>query len=390
MSVEWDILLLCSRISLNDSELECLQDLSRLDVDWQALLDMAAFHRTFPLVYRQIKKHCTLCLPQQLLDSAKSHFRCQGIENLTMASVLLKVLAALEESGVHAVPFKGPVFTKSIFGDLSLRNFCDLDILISVEDLPSAVAIIQKEGFIPLFPLTNNQLKELAKTDNEYPLYEPVKRITIDLQWELVGGYSPQPFYLNALAPHLRSFNFLGKTITVFGKEDLLVYLCIHGNQHAWEQLDQVCCVAETIRTSQDLDWKLVWSRAEELRVNRMIRIGLLLASTLLTSELPADVTSTIRLDRQAVVLAEGLEGKLAQSFSTEVKGLVSRRFVLYHWKSLDSPWQVLRYGCHIFFVPTRYDWQKLPLPAWMSPLHYIYRPLRLVYTGIKNFLTNG
>jgi len=388
VSVEWDILLLCSRVSLKASEQERLQSLVRTDVDWQELFNLAEFHRTLALVYRQLSKHCPDFLPPQLMDSVKGRLRSQGMRNLMMGAGLLKVLAALGERDIQAVPFKGPVFTESVFGDLALRSYCDLDILISDTDLPRAVEVIRGEGYTPSFPLTNNQLKALAKTDNEYPLHHQVNGMTIDLQWELTGGYSSHPLYLSTLLPNLSSFNFLGKPVPEFGQEDLLVYLCIHGNQHVWEQLDQVCCIAETIRTSQDLDWNLVWARAKELRVGRMIRIGLLLASTLLAAELQADVTSVIKMDRQAVILAEERAQKMAEPFSDKGTGQVSRRFILYHWKSLDSPWQVIRYGCHIFFVPTRYDWQKLPLPVWMSPLLYIYRPLRLILAGIRTLLT--
>ncbi len=387
MSVEWDILVLGSRVSLNELEQERLQELSHRDVDWKQFFNLADFHRTFALVYRQLRKHCSDFLPEQIMESAQSRMRRQGMENLVMVGVLVKVFAALEAHGIQAVPFKGPVFAEAVFGDLALRNYCDLDILIPEADLPRAVEAIRKEGFTPLFPLENSQLKVLAKTDNEYPLRHRLNGIVIDLQWELTGGYSSHPLHLDTLMPNLTSFDFLGRSVSVFGQEDLLVYLCIHGNQHVWEQLDQVCCVAETIRTSKNLDWNMVWVRAGELRVGRMVRIGLFLAASLLGAEPPADVMSAIKRDRQAIILAEERARNLAQPLSGKGKGQVSRRFILYHWKSLDSPWQVIRYGCHILFVPTRYDWERLPLPAWMSPLHYIYRPLRLISAGIKTFL---
>lgn len=384
MSIVWDILLLGSRVSLNESEQERLQELSRRDVDWQELFDLADFHRILALVYRQLRKHCSNFLPEQILESAQGRMRRQGMGNLMMVGVLVKVLAALEKRGIKAIPFKGPVFAEAVFGDLALRSYCDLDVLISENDLPRTVEAMRAEGFKPFFPLSNSQLKVLAKTDNEYPLRHPMNGIVIDLQWELIGGYSSHPLQLNTLMPNLRTFDFLGRSVSVFGKEDLLVYLCIHGNQHVWEQLDQVCCIAETIRTGQDLDWNMVWVRAEHLGVGRMVRIGLFLASFLLATELPAHVISVIQKDRQAVVLAKERSKRLAQPLPAKTNSLTSRRFSMYHWKCFDSPWQVIRYGCHIFFVPTRYDWERLPLPVWLSPLHYIYRPLRLILAGIK------
>lgn len=386
MSTEWDILLHGSKVSLNEDEQKRLAQLARAaDVDWENLFDLACFHRTLALVYRQLLKSCPGTIPAQFVASSQKSLRRQGMNNLMMAGMLLKVLTAMENQGIQAVPFKGPVFTYSVFGDLALRSYCDLDILISDTDLPSVVETMIHEGFAPFFPLSNSQLKALAKTDKEYPLRHIENGVIVDLHWELSGGYTPRPLCLKSLCPNLTSVDFMGKSIPSFGQEDLLVYLCIHGNQHVWKQLDHVSCIAEVINTTHDINWNFVWERAEEFRVVRMVCIGISLAVNLLSTELPSDVISTMRMDRRAMLLCKERGKKLAQTLSVRTVGLASRRFFLYNWKSLDSLWQVIRYACHIFFIPTSYDWEKLSLPVWLSPLHYIYRPVRLITATFQN-----
>ena len=387
MNVEWEILLICSRTTLYLVERKRLLELSQQKVNWKNLFELAYYHRTQGLVYLHLKNILPDSIPVHQLQGFKETIIPQTLQCLAQSVTLVKVLDVLHNNGIMAIPFKGPIFTKKYYGNETLRNYCDLDILIAPHVIYAAVSALQEIGCIPSFPLNKPQLEMLTKTDNEYPLYLPKQRICIDLQWELTGGYTGCLLTLDNLAENLKTVQFMGKSVSVFGEEDLLVYLCIHGNQHIWAQLDQVCCIAELIKKNDDIDWTLVWNRAIELKVIRIVSVGLLLASNLLSVKLPPDIAAKFRKDRRAIRLAEGRAKKLATPLNERTQDLTTRRFSLFHLQSLGSSWQVFRYICHIIFVPTRYDWQKLPLPIWLSPLHYIYRPFRLLFASSKILL---
>src|SRR5437870_4666302 len=50
--------------------------------------------------------------------------------NLLMLRELLEVLDLFAEHSVPALPYKGPILAAVEYGNVSLRTFCDLDILV--------------------------------------------------------------------------------------------------------------------------------------------------------------------------------------------------------------------------------------------------------------------
>jgi len=56
------------------------------------------------------------------------------------------------ENEVPVVSFKGPILAEAVYDDLSLREFCDLDLLIRVQDLAKAEDILLACGYTAQFP----------------------------------------------------------------------------------------------------------------------------------------------------------------------------------------------------------------------------------------------
>ena len=67
-----------------------------------------------------------------------------------MTSELIKVMKLFEENGVEYISFKGPVLSQLAYGDITLRQYVDLDILIKKEDLRKADNLLKKEFFLYL------------------------------------------------------------------------------------------------------------------------------------------------------------------------------------------------------------------------------------------------
>jgi hypothetical protein len=59
---------------------------------------------------------------------------------------LLQTLELLRESGIQTVPFKGPALAVQAYGDLSLRQYDDLDLLIHEADVPRAYQLLIANG----------------------------------------------------------------------------------------------------------------------------------------------------------------------------------------------------------------------------------------------------
>jgi hypothetical protein len=59
-------------------------------------------------------------------------------KNLRFTAELIRILNCLESHGIAAIPFKGPTLAESVYGNLALREFSDLDILVRQSDFPRA------------------------------------------------------------------------------------------------------------------------------------------------------------------------------------------------------------------------------------------------------------
>ena len=53
----------------------------------------------------------------------------------------------LESNGINAIPYKGPVLANLAYGNLSFREFGDIDILINKSDALKAKEIMISNGY---------------------------------------------------------------------------------------------------------------------------------------------------------------------------------------------------------------------------------------------------
>ncbi len=70
----------------------------------------------------------SVSVPATARRRLESHCRTVIAHNLALASELAELLELFEQSGVSAVPFKGPAWTQALYGDLARRQIRDLDI----------------------------------------------------------------------------------------------------------------------------------------------------------------------------------------------------------------------------------------------------------------------
>ncbi len=101
------------------------------------------------LVYRNLAEHCPDIFPEELKSQfVKNYIIVNLINSLALVEQLLRILELFKNSGIKAVPFKGPVLAKRLYGDISLRCYVDLDIFISGNDAEKAVDILLANGFV--------------------------------------------------------------------------------------------------------------------------------------------------------------------------------------------------------------------------------------------------
>lgn len=293
---EDQLLLVCSRTNVSSDQKEEIKRIVAGPLDWAIVLEQARRHCVVPLVQRSLHFATSHNVPHEVQDLLQKAVRQIAFHNLQRTRELIRVLHLFEAHNIQALPFKGPVLAAHIYGNLTLRQFADLDIMIKKRDLVHARSLLLQEGYTPDKALANvEDLSAFAAKNHDYRMWRG-ESVMLELAWQL----QTRPFAFPPLNDDwwqtLGLKPFGGYQIRTLTTEQLLLLLCVHGSKHMWERLIWVCDVAEILRTQQ-IDWSLLCSEARRLNVERMLRLGLSVAHELLDAPLPEDILQATTAD---------------------------------------------------------------------------------------------
>ncbi len=374
---EHELLLCCARTGRTSEESARIEALLGEKLDWEYLLPMAHAHGMAPLLYWHLDAACPEAVPEDAFDRLRGHFRANSLQNLFLAGQLVRLLKVFGAHGVPAVPYKGPALAASVYGNLALRQFIDLDIIVHRRDVSKAKALLISSGYRPQYRLTPAQEAALIGSRGTYVFTRGDGKSTVELHWEIVEHFS-SPLGLEQLWGRLGEASLGGELIPILLPEDTLLILCAHGFKHLWERLGWVCDVAELIRSYPDMQWGWIVTRAEALGGERMLLLGLLLANDLLGASLPGWLLQKAHGDPMVKALAKRVCRRLfrgAEGFAGLFEG--DAYFRPLHLKMKERLVDKLRY-CVRATIPNVEDWKLLPLPGFLFPLYYALRPIRL------------
>lgn len=386
MRPEAELLLCCARSQMDSARAARIRALLQEGIDWSCLLQRALPHGLAPLLYWNLNATCPEAVPQATLTHLRNHFHANARRNLFLTGELLKLLNLLEVHGIPAIPLKGPVLAASVYGNLAFRWFGDLDIWVRQQDVLRARDLIMSQGYQPQIQLTNGREASFLRSHRELRLDGDAGRVLVELQWRIPTHWQVLrsfPLDQKRLWQRLESVPLAGGTVLGPPPEDLLLILCVHGAGHGWRRLNWICDVAELIRLYPQMDYGRAMAQASASGCERMFLLGLRLAHDLLGAALPAETWRRVQADAAveplAVQVREWLFGDEAgpthlfeeAAFYIRLRERLRERipyFLFYCWAYLRPA-----------VIPTAEDRALLPLPAFLSFLYYLLRPIRMV-----------
>lgn len=230
-------------------------------VDWAALIDLVDRHRVAPLAWdglQTVRSHMPAPVGQALRARAMRDRKA----SLQLAGVLDILTRRLAQAGVDAISVKGPTLGVLAFGDISMRQSKDVDVLIAPGDLPTALATLQDGGCRLIAPdkfETNQVLQLWSKLQKDLTLvHEPTGTI-IELHWRLNNNPHLLPVSVTASRQSVTIGSAPHNTLAA---DDLLLYLCVHGAKHFWFRLKWLADVYALLRTADDSTTRAFYDRA--------------------------------------------------------------------------------------------------------------------------------
>jgi hypothetical protein len=293
---EDELLLGCARTSIDGATGERLRHLLRREIDWQLLSEAAAAHGVKPLLSRNLNGVCQEFVPKPVLDQLQRYLSAHSLNNLFFARELVRLLGLLEKHGISAIPWKGPVLAATAYGDVALRQFSDLDILVRKHDAIRGKDLLFSAGYRLQGEKSAEDAAAFHALRQVYELMRDDGRVMVELHWAITSQTFYFPLVPASLWDRIETVSLQGAPVPNLAVEDLLLVLCVHGAKHHWSKLMWICDIAELLRAyAQKIDWTRLGNLARALGGWRMLSLGVLLARDLLGAKVPNDVADAMR-----------------------------------------------------------------------------------------------
>jgi putative nucleotidyltransferase-like protein len=347
--------------------------------DWNRLLVMAAAHGMRPLLCRFLVGQTVVCpQPEQTKACSKlQEFTQRNLrKNLRMTGELIILIRMFAEHGVNIIPFKGPTLAALAYGDLGLREFGDLDLLIAKTDFLKAKELLIARGYQPEVTLNARQAAVFAEACNVMAFWHPEKEISVELHWELSPKYLPFSPDPERLRERMVPSHPGGQAVMTLSPEDLLVYLCAHGAKHVWEKLIWIADVAGLIHRHSNLDWRRVYDLAVEQRCERVLFLGLRLACDMTGVSAPPKIEKLMESDPESGRLAAKIIDRLLSDSTSRSSPSADSLFIY----RMQRRWpDKIRSLARMAITPSAADWLSYPKLRRFPWAYSLLRPLRLM-----------
>jgi hypothetical protein len=373
LTPELDILIWSAGVNPEEKFLEGL--LKNSKIKWSELVQQGITHGILPLLYSRLKNLNPDRVPIPEIKKLKSIYLINAGRNLIRANRIENLYQLMEKHQIELVFFKGAVLAVQAFGDLNLRNFCDIDVLIKSQDFARVYDLMESSEYQPIKPAIGNRKKIWTRTRRNFEFKDETG--FYDFHQQVIQG--PRFFWLRDCFQNHTTVKILTRPVPALNVEDSVIMLALHGTHHGWNILKFVADLAHMIYSNEsEINWDTLILKARAMGCLRMVMIGLLLGQDFCGMQIPPVIQDLIQNDKKTRKLAVYFTGKILEK---EESNLIP---VMAIPRSLDSLYYQFRYMIYYVFNPTNLDVLALRLPGFMYPLYYLIRPLRLGINLLK------
>ena len=114
--------------------------------NWQGFAEACDYHEVTPFVYCRLLD-LGVPVPPGLTEHLRTRFLEVSGGNYHLAKQLADLTLRLEQEEIPVLAYKGPTLAMVAYGDLALRRYHDLDVVIRPEHLVRALNVLVRSGF---------------------------------------------------------------------------------------------------------------------------------------------------------------------------------------------------------------------------------------------------
>ena len=144
------LILSSAKLEPSVSELERLNDLIPQIENWDGLVAEIIARQTAPLFFKKLPllTNRNLIPAEATAKLQQAYYRSLS-RGMVLYSTFEKVAEAFCIAGIQVVVLKGIYLSEWLYGDIALRQFSDMDLLVKKEDALQCLSILKNLGFKP-------------------------------------------------------------------------------------------------------------------------------------------------------------------------------------------------------------------------------------------------
>jgi Uncharacterised nucleotidyltransferase len=372
LSAEWSILLAACAAQPREQKLQRLHSLLEKPIVWKSLFALADRQGAQPLLYHALLGMQEIVPPEEM-QWLKQSYLTNLHKTLLLSSELIRILNHLSALGIEVMPYKGLALAEALYGDITLRQSGDIDLLIHAQDLFRARRAVGELGYVPHVPLSEDQ-EAYMKSGYECAFDGAAGRNLLEVQWAIQPHFYAIDFEMDGIFQRAMTFTLNERTIRTPSYSDLLLVLSAHAAKHVWNRLIWLCDIAQLINLPA-LDWNWIASQAKRLGMVRILRVTILAANRLLDVPIPAVAEASLPRDSNASAFVDEIVGHITSEAEYNFESFSYFRLMM---RLRERKADQLRFLQRLILTPGPSEWQTVHLPRSLFPLYRLVRLSRL------------
>ena len=375
------LVALCSRLNPDASSLSAIVQILDKDIDWKRVIETAQKERVTPFLYRTLKNYPDR-VPVSAKEKLKRVYLLNAGRNLKLLHEIKPILQEIEGKGLRMTITKGARLVETIYRDLGLRHFADIDFMAHPEDLGP----IQE------------MLKELNLWKDSFAShYENYGRSR--MMWVMEAGFHKNGCFIDIhfhwpgvevplnhdedLWRDAQTISVQNASAKVFAPEDELSILCLHAQKHNYFHLVWLTDIAE-MAGLESMDWDRLEYLCRRRDLLPSLFHGLSLVERIWPDSVPVGVLQRLQppyLAKRILAHVWPADEVIHRRYSTSEAGRAQVIFLFFSPRMLFTKLKAL---WHILFPPQAYIVSAYNIPPHSCKMyrHYIQRmlmPVRLL-----------
>jgi Uncharacterised nucleotidyltransferase len=376
---ELALLVACSRWPFSASQEQEIRIHAAAPIDWDRFQAWVRRNRIAPLVYRNLRQAACPLVPEAVVLQLHNESTRNAQRSLMQIAEAVRVTRILAAAGIRSMIVKGPTLAQLAFGDLTLRESQDVDLVIDSARLPEVDRMVVEAGYrrvVPAIEFAPALYDVYRRRRCQFGYYSETRDLFLELHWRLTSNPLLMPMDAT-LWNRSEKVRVAGASLSTLPDEDLFLYLCIHGSVHMWFRLKWLVDISALLQRLPPEVIDRIARRAKALGVYRSFNQAMILAHGLMGAPVPSEILADACRDRTARQLA------IAGCRALDWRGSPE--------EPIKSPWFSAWVNWHAFQLKPglRFRWRELQNQIF-SPedcsrvrlpeqLFFLYPPLRLL-----------